>query len=50
MYVQIEYLAGVHTSPQRFEMEEEEEEKKQCAHKNNFVEKKELIRRYQRNS
>ena len=29
--------------------EEEKEEKKQCALKNNFTERKDFIRRYQRN-
>ena len=48
MYKQSIY-PGVHTSPQRSEIVMMEEEETRCARKNNFVERKQLIRCYQRN-
>ena len=45
------FVPGVHASSRRSEIdkEKEEQEKKRRALKNNFAERKHLIRRYQRN-
>ena len=52
VYVQIEYLSwGLH-KPMKvcYEMEKEEEEEKNDTLNNNFIERKDFITRYQRNS
>ena len=42
------FVPGVHANPQRSEMEMEMEKKKQRTFDNNFIERKDFIRRYQR--